>query len=574
MPFDHRSRQRKLLRQAVRESIAAGITVDEAVAAIRRRIAASIEQSQELEPARRRERERSMNVSSSSLSRRDLLRRGAAAGATALLPPFAFAPGRRTSPRVVVVGAGNAGMTAAYRIHASAGWPVAVYEANTQIGGRTWTDKAFMAGNQWFEHGGGGVNTNELNQRSGIGALVRQLGLGPMYDLWLHYPNGGTEYYFDGAFRFDAAAFRQAVTTATHQFSTCLWPFTYASHNANDVRYDAMSGAEWIAQHVPGGLDGSAGADLAGAILGGEYGGRASDISAFHLIADLGGTFWRYPEHTYDERWGVPGGNDNLANTLAARLPAGSVHFAQTLVAIRRNSDGSYTLSFQSGHTTTDVVADKVVIAIPTGMMQRVDYTKAGFSAVKIASFSEPNGSNCKLTFQFSEQVWKDNHDSGDAETDTAATEDWQGSYIDPNGQYGGKAFAPPIWVVLNNVPYPHEPAHGPASSALVTQYLKVADTLFPHPKASSRFIPGKAWLDNWPLDPYAGGSYSYYRPGQWTQFGGAEAAPEGGVHFAGEHTAPYTERGMMNGAVLSGERAAREVLAKGTAASRLRGRD
>jgi monoamine oxidase len=538
--FDHWDRRRKLLRQAVRESVKSGVAVDEALAAIRRRDAASLERA--------------------TLSRGDLLRRGAAAGATALLPPFAFTR-RRSSPRVVVVGAGNAGLTAAYRIHASSGWPVAVYEANTRVGGRTWTDKSFMAGNQWFEHGGGGVNTNELNQPNGIGALVRELGLGPMYDLWLHYPNGGTEYYFDGAFGFDAAAYRQAVTIATRQFAACLWPFTYASHNANNVRYDAMSGAEWIAQHVPGGLDGSAGADLAGAVLGGEYGGRASDISAFHLIADLGGTFWRYPEHTYDERWGVPGGNDNLAKTLAARLPGGSVHLAQTLVAIRRNSDGSYTLSFQSGHTTSDVGADKVVIAIPTGMMQRVDYSNAGFSAVKIASFSEPNGSNCKLTFQFSDQVWKDNAHSGDAATDTAATEDWQGSYINPNGHYGGSAFAPPIWVVLNNVPYPSEPAHGPASSALVAAYLSVADTLFPHPKASSRFIPGKAWLDNWPLDPYAGGSYSYYRPGQWTRFGGAQSAAEGSVHFAGEHTAPYTERGMMNGAVLSGERAAREVL-------------
>jgi monoamine oxidase len=275
----------------------------------------------------------------------------------------------------------------------------------------------------------------------------------------------------------------------------------------------------------------------------------------------LGGTFWRYPEQTYDERWGVPGGNDNLSRTLATRLPAGSIHLGQRLVAIRKNVDGSWTMTFESSGSPRDIVADRVVIAIPTGMMQRVDYSKAAFSAAKIASFAEPNGSNCKLTFQFSDQVWGSNHRSGDAETDTAATEDWQGSYIDRNGGYGGRIPAPPIWIVLNNVPYPHQPAHGPAPASLVAEYLAIADELFPHPKASSRFIPGKAWLDNWPLDPYAGGSYSYYRPRQWAQFGGAESFAEGNVHFAGEHTAPYTERGMMNGAVVSGERAAREVL-------------
>ncbi len=35
----------------------------------------------------------------------------------------------------------------------------------------------------------------------------------------------------------------------------------------------------------------------------------------------------------------------------------------------------------------------------------------------------------------------------------------------------------------------------------------------------------------------------------------------EGGVHFAGEHTAPYVRRATMDGAVVTGERAAREIL-------------
>ena len=36
-------------------------------------------------------------------------------------------------------------------------------------------------------------------------------------------------------------------------------------------------------------------------------------------------------------------------------------------------------------------------------------------------------------------------------------------------------------------------------------------------------------------------------------------ARPENGIHFAGEHTSPWT--GWMEGALQSGERAAREVL-------------
>ena len=39
------------------------------------------------------------------------------------------------------------------------------------------------------------------------------------------------------------------------------------------------------------------------------------------------------------------------------------------------------------------------------------------------------------------------------------------------------------------------------------------------------------------------------------------EDIPERGIHFAGEHTAPYVMRGYMNGAVMTGKRAAKEVL-------------
>jgi monoamine oxidase len=486
-----------------------------------------------------------------------ILGSGATLGRSLFPRPLARRP---AVPRIVVIGAGNAGMTAAYRIHVRSGWPVAVFEADTRVGGRTWTNRTFMNGGQWFEHGAGGVNTNQLAQPGGIGMLVKELQMGPMYDLWINYPNGGTERYFNGRRGFDDAAFATAMRVARKQFAQCRWPFTYANYNANNLMFDRMTVAEWIERYVPGGLRGSAGADIAAVWSGCLYGARAEDMSAFGIVAEFGGTFWKYPESTYDERWGIPGGNDNLSHELAARLPPGSVHLGYALIAIRRNAFGSVTLTFDADGRAIDVVADRVVIAMPTGAMLRVDYSRAGFDALKVATFQEPNGENCKLAFQFADQVWADNGQSGDAETDTVVSESWQLSYINTGGRYGGRNFAPPVWVAFNTQPYPHLPAHGPAPAQLVAQYLAVADALYPNPKASRRFA-GKAWLDNWPQDPFARGSYSYYRPGQWQRIAGAEALPSGAIFFAGEHTAPYQERGYMNGAVLSGERAAREVL-------------
>lgn len=58
-------------------------------------------------------------------------------------------------------------------------------------------------------------------------------------------------------------------------------------------------------------------------------------------------------------------------------------------------------------------------------------------------------------------------------------------------------------------------------------------------------------------------GSYSNYPTEGFTSYGGAESLQEGGIHLAGEHTCRYCNRGTMNGAVQSGNRAAQEVIAQ-----------
>ena len=80
-------------------------------------------------------------------------------------------------------------------------------------------------------------------------------------------------------------------------------------------------------------------------------------------------------------------------------------------------------------------------------------------------------------------------------------------------------------------------------------------------PSRAHRRPAGRALLTTWNDDPWAGESYSALDGG----LAGDEdllAAPAGRVHFAGEHTAGDWA-GLMEGALRSGERAAREVLAR-----------
>ena len=76
-------------------------------------------------------------------------------------------------------------------------------------------------------------------------------------------------------------------------------------------------------------------------------------------------------------------------------------------------------------------------------------------------------------------------------------------------------------------------------------------------PDAADQFVDGVTV--NWG-NTYAGGAYAHFAPGQLQAFATEIPKPIGSLHFAGEHTelvAPGLE-----GAVVSGQRAAAEVIA------------
>ena len=91
----------------------------------------------------------------------------------------------------------------------------------------------------------------------------------------------------------------------------------------------------------------------------------------------------------------------------------------------------------------------------------------------------------------------------------------------------------------------------------MVTRTLGYIDDAVP---GTAKHYNGRAWLDDWTGDPWSGGSYAAFGPGQMTKYWGYAARPEGRVHFAGEHTSTYSQ-GFLNGGVESGQRAAIEVM-------------
>lgn len=492
----------------------------------------------------------------SEVTRRELLRRGAVLGAgVALAGPTLLRPtaADAAKPRIVVVGAGLAGMTAAWRIHKRTGWDVQVFEAAHSVGGRTCSIRG-LDGGQIAEGGAQGVNTNDTALKS----LIKELGL-QLKDTWANWPTGGGTFYFDGAVRTreeSRAGIKKAYRAAEKQFSQLPWPLTYANATPAARMWDRMSVAEWIDRYAPGGLNSVLGRYITNyfEIL---YAGPVQEASAIHIIADYGWSGWG-PDANYNERYWVDGGNMSVTEEIASRLPAGAVHTRMPLLALRIKPSGEKICTFDDGGTPVDVVADRVILAMPFPALRNVDLSKAGLSTLKMRTIRRSAiGNNTKENFQFTSDPWSVNG-NGSSYSDLEPGWTWQASSHQPGTEHLITGMNGALWGGDYGGIWYHTSA--PVPGGVATQYLTALGTVFGGVDAAGAYN-GNGYIHNWPANPWVQGSYSYYKTGRWTEIAGAEDIPERGIHFAGEHTAPYVMRGYMNGAVMTGKRAAKEVL-------------
>src|SRR5215216_947178 len=186
------------------------------------------------------------------LSRRDLLKLAGATGLAAGLSTVGARPAGAASPRIVVVGAGLAGLTCTYRLK-QAGYAAKLYEASDRVGGRCWTLRGMFEAGQIAEHGGELIDQGH----TAIRQLAQELGL--MLDNLLAAEVNGTEpfYYFDGApYSFAQATddLKQIYQVLHRDVSEASYPTLYNLYTPRGYELDHMSVLDWIKQNVPGGI--------------------------------------------------------------------------------------------------------------------------------------------------------------------------------------------------------------------------------------------------------------------------------------------------------------------------------
>jgi monoamine oxidase len=245
----------------------------------------------------------------------------------------------------------------------------------------------------------------------------------------------------------------------------------------------------------------------------------------------------------------VHGGNDQIPTTLAQKLGS-QITTSTPLTAIKLNGDGTYTLSFGNGSGSFTKVADQVVLALPFSILRTLNFSKAGFNDVKTFAINELGmGTNAKVHVQFNSRFWRDQDCTGETYADTGYQNTWEVS----RAQGGSSGLL--VWYT-GGKPGVAVGSGTPQSQAKT--FLSQVEPVLPGATAQWN---GKVTRDYWTGYQWTKGSYSYWKPGQYTRFSGAEKERSGNCHFAGEHTSQDFQ-GYLQGAVETGERAASEVLA------------
>jgi monoamine oxidase len=493
--------------------------------------------------------------------RRFLVEAGAIGTALALgtMVPRESVAAKPMSPSlsVGIVGAGLAGLACADTLK-TRGIRASIYDAGTRSGGRCWSLRGFFQG-QVAEQGGELIDTLHKTMLG----YARRFGLA--VEDGTKEP-GEVFYYFSGQRYTEAAVvteFRDFVSVIRTDLRRLSREVIATDHTTDDAALDQISLLAYLeGQNATGIAAGPVAKSAIIAAYEAEYGLAASEQSCLNFLLfihpDRRSTFTPFGVFS-DERYHLVDGNDRIIEGLTRELP-GQITYDRTLLRVRRVSDGRIELTFQEGPRTTIVTHDVAVLAIPFSTLRFVELD-AGLilpPAQRQAILTLGYGTNAKTNIGFSSRPWRTLSSNGTSYSDLSNHQTtWES-----NPTRGSDTRA----ILLDYSSGQRGARLNPTDLQIeVQRFLQDLNHVYPGAMEAAALIQGRylAHLEHWPSNTLAKGSYTCYRPGQFTAVAGLEGVPADNLFFAGEHTNSFYEwQGFMEGAARSGITAARSILA------------
>lgn len=476
--------------------------------------------------------------------RRDFLRKAALMAGGALLAPSLMSLRndiKTDNENIVIVGAGIAGLNAAYQLQKK-GIRCTVYEASSRVGGRMFTMHDEFGKGITTDVGGEFVDTTHAD----IIQLVKELGLS-FYDLrkdhlarkTLHF--GGKEY-------------------DEHDLKLALKP--YVARLMKDIKllpeiisYHSAARFEHIDRQSITGYITSIGIkgwlyDFLDVVLTREYGMEASVQSAVNFLIMFSepldtekGYELFGPDH---EVFKIKGGSQHLTNAIYEKVKS-SVKTGHRLAAVNPAKQGGYDLKFE-GETTINVHASKVIMTIPFTILRSISFN-VPMPAGKRKCINEIGyGNSSKFFIGVAQKPWRAKGRQGYTFTDIGPGCGWDGSQSQSEQEgtftvFGGGNFSDMV--------------NKESQQQLAAKFVPALNTIYP---GMDKAVTKKTMKFCWQANPWSKAGYSSFSTGQWSTLAGWEPVPVGQIYFAGEHVSRDFQ-GYMNGGAQTGRVAAEMVM-------------
>jgi len=450
---------------------------------------------------------------------------------------------RATRPaRVAVVGAGMAGLVAASELLRAGHDPV-VLEAQQRVGGRVLTLREPFAPGLWAEAGAMRIPRSHLLTMR----LIERFGLATAP---FTMDNPDAYCFFCGnrarhsELAGDPSKLGFEVRDDERRAPAELWgaelaPFAAMLRDRGDDAWSQIA-SEYDQYCVREFLELRNWSEGAIEMFGLLFNQEAMLNSSFLelLREELGGY---YTDLVY-----LDGGTDRLPRAFLPEL-AGRIRFGAKMVALDQNTD-DVTVHFRTAAGRFTETADYVILTVPFPVLRHVEVLTP-FSRLKQRAIRQLHyDASAKVFLQFRRRFWEEDDGivGGGTVTDLAV----RNVYYPDHGRDTGRG------VVLASYTWGEDAQRWGSLSPEDRVLQALEDVARIHPQTAGEFEVGasKMWHD----DEFAGGAFALFDPGQQTLLYDAIVAPEGRIHFAGEHAS--LAHAWIQGAIESGIRAAAEI--------------
>lgn len=471
--------------------------------------------------------------------RRDILRFGLFGMASGMLPGgFLWASSEAQRAQVLVIGAGLAGLATARNLLRQGVESLVVLEARQRVGGRT--INLPLPNGHVVEGGGEWIGPGQHR----IAALATEVGVGTF------------DAYYEGAgiYEIQGLVSKGLLPEITLKQG---YGFTRLAWRLQSMADDLPLGSPWLAANanyldnisLASWLRGEGASEwvidtfriITRAIMSG-YPERISLLWFLHYIQSGGGLLGIALNDNGLQDLRFEGGSQKVSINTAEEL-GNRVRLGEAVVSIIDNAAGPVEV-----HSVKGVyLADRVVVAMAPADTLRIDF-ESGLTAQRNTLAKKWAGLTrlplIKHSTIYPKPFWRDAGLNGNIVSDRA-----------------------PLQLVFDNSP-------PDGSFGVLTSFLSAAevpamasesDRARLIPQELSRYLGPKAkdtqgYVEkDWSTDPWSTGCITPLTKGLLTEAGAALRPPIGRIHWAGTESAEIG-CGYMDGAVRSGERAAKEV--------------